>query len=72
MSSKVKDIFDYDTDRNFTDLYNVPLMIRDADLKEKVVESEGDRFVDKFVCTADLMPTLLDLFGIAQSLKVQT
>jgi phosphoglycerol transferase MdoB-like AlkP superfamily enzyme len=64
MSSKVKDIFDYDTDRNFTDLYNVPLMIRDADLKEKVVESEGDRFVDKFVCTADLMPTLLDLLGI--------
>ena len=56
LSNYVKDIVDYDTDRKFTDLYNVPLMIYDSGL--------GHQVVDKFACTADIVPTLLDLLGV--------
>ncbi len=61
MSNYVKGIADYDTDKKFTDLYNVPLMIRDVDLVAKLGEK---RIVDKFTCTADIVPTMLDLLGI--------
>ena len=56
LSNYVKDIDGYDTERNFTDLYNVPLMIRDSSLEPQTIE--------KFCCTADIVPTLLDLLGI--------
>ena len=56
LSNYVKDIIDYDTDRKFTDLYNVPLMIYDKNL--------GHQLVDKFCCTADIVPTLFDLLGV--------
>ncbi len=62
MSGYVKDIPDYQTENKFTDLYNVPLMIWDKDLMEAVPENE--RVIDKFTCTADIVPTLLDLLGI--------
>ncbi len=62
MSGYVKDIPDYKTENKFTDLYNVPLMIWDKDLIEAVPETE--RVIDKFTCTADIVPTLLDLLGI--------
>jgi phosphoglycerol transferase MdoB-like AlkP superfamily enzyme len=62
MSNYVKDIPDYDADNKFTDLYNVPFMIRDKDLTADMTEEE--RIVEKFVCTADIVPTLLDLLGI--------
>ena len=61
LSNYVKDIDDYDTDRKFTDLYNVPFMIYDADLIGKL---GGKHTIDKFTCTADIVPTLLDLLGI--------
>lgn len=56
LSNYVKDIVDYDTDRKFSDLYNVPLMIYDSGLEHQVI--------DKFACTADIVPTLLDLLGV--------
>ncbi len=56
LSNYTKDIFDYDTTRNYTDLYNVPLLICDSDLEPQTI--------DKFTCTADMVPTLLDLMGI--------
>lgn len=56
LSNYVKDIEGYDTDNYFTNLYKVPLMIHDSDL--------GHRVVDKFTCTSDIVPTLLDLLGI--------
>lgn len=62
LSNYVKDIPDYDTDKKFTDLYNVPLMIHDVDLLKDMTEEE--RIIDKFTCTADIVPTLLDLLGI--------
>ncbi len=56
LSNYVKDIYGYDTENNYTDLYNVPLMIYDTDLDHEEI--------DKFVCTADIVPTMMDLLGI--------
>ena len=56
LSSYVKSIYDYDTENYYTDLYNVPLMIYDKNLEPQTI--------DKFMCTADIVPTLLDLLGI--------
>ena len=65
LSTNVKEIDDYQTDKKFTDLYNVPLMIRSKKLLEKVqAEAPENKVIEKFVCTADLMPTLMDLLGI--------
>ncbi len=62
MSNYVKGISDYEGEEKFTDLYNVPLLIRDKDLLARL--GEENRVVDKFVCTADIVPTLFDLLGI--------
>lgn len=56
LSNYVKDIEDYDTDNYYTDLYKVPFMIYDSDLEPQII--------DKFTCTADIVPTVLDLLGI--------
>lgn len=64
LSNYVKGIDDYETERKFTDLYNVPLMIYDGDLTAKLQRAGKSRIVDKFTCTADIAPTLLDLLGI--------
>ena len=70
VSGSVKDIYAYDDEeleksgRNFTDLYKVPLMIYDEKLSEEIEEKNGERMIDKFTCTSDIVPTLLDLFGI--------
>ena len=62
LSNYVKDIADYETDRKFTDLYNVPLMIYNKGWSDQMTDEE--RIIDKFTCTADIVPTLLDLLGI--------
>lgn len=56
LSNYVKDIENYNTERNYTDLYKVPLMIYDSNLKHQVIE--------KFTCTSDIVPTVFDLLGI--------
>ncbi len=56
LSSNIKDIHGYDTERYYTDLFNVPLMIYDENIEPQTI--------DKFTCTADMVPTLLDLLGI--------
>ena len=56
LSNYVKDIENYNTENYYTDLYKVPLMIYDKDLKHQII--------DKFTCTSDIAPTLLDLAGI--------
>ncbi len=66
MSNYVKDLpasATDETERKFTDLYNVPLMIWDADLSRQLAGKE-ERIIDKFTCTADIVPTILDLLGI--------
>lgn len=62
LSNYVKDIEDYETDRKFTDLYNVPLMIYSKGWSDQMTDEE--RVINKFTCTADIVPTLLDLLGI--------
>ena len=44
------------------ELYRVPLMIYDKDLSSKL--SGEKRIIDKFTCTVDLVPTILDLLGV--------
>ena len=56
LSNYVKDIEDYGTERYYTDLYKVPFMIYDKNLEHKVI--------DKFTCTSDIVPTILDLLGV--------
>ena len=56
LSNYVKDIYDYDTSMNYSDLYRVPFMIYD----KKV----GHRVIDKYTCTSDIAPTIMDLLGI--------
>lgn len=56
LSAYVKDIYDYDTERQYTDWYKVPFMIYDKNL--------GAQTIDKFTCTSDIVPTLLDLLGV--------
>ena len=75
LSKYVKDIYDYKTEKRYTDLYNVPLMVYDKKLTAKIREN-GDYNksgetqgnyrieVDKFTCTADIASTILDLLGI--------
>lgn len=56
LSNYVKGIEDYDTDKYYTDLYKVPFMIYDRNIKHQVI--------DKFTCTADIVPSLFDILGI--------
>ncbi|MBO5411901.1 MAG: sulfatase-like hydrolase/transferase [Clostridia bacterium] len=56
LSNYVKDIYGFDTSNDYTDLYCVPWLIYDENLAPQTV--------DKFTCTADIVPTLLDLLGI--------
>lgn len=44
------------------ELYRVPLMIYDQDLSKKL--SGENRIIDKFACTVDIVPTVLDLLGV--------
>ncbi len=64
LSNYVKDIHEYEDEAKYTDLYNVPLMIHDAALVKKLAENGESRIVTKFLSTADIVPTLLDLLGI--------
>lgn len=70
LSSYVKNINKYDdTEGNYTDLFKVPFIIYDQDLASKIRQDNSEFAdkpitVDKFTCTADIVPTLLDLLGI--------
>ena len=52
------------TDRYDSELYRVPFMIYDTKLKNAYEENEGSNKISKFTTTADIFPTILDLFGI--------
>lgn len=59
LSNYVKDIYlNTQTDKNVIDLYRVPLMIKIGAGEESTVK------IDKFTCTADILPTILSLLGI--------
>ena len=56
VTNYAKNIYNSKTE-NYTELYRIPLMI-------KVGDMSGQTVVDKFCCTADILPTILDLLGI--------
>ncbi len=64
LSSYVKGIYSYGTEKKYTDLYNVPCMIRSRDLMAAIQARRASPIVDKFTCASDIVPTLLDLLGI--------
>lgn len=64
LTNHVKDIYNFETDNKYTELYNVPFMIYDKDLLKAMQDNGQNRVIEKFVCTADIVPTLLDLLGI--------
>ena len=55
LSNYVKNIYETEDD-NYTNLYRVPLMIYCPDMEHQII--------DKFMCTADIVPTLFDILGI--------
>ncbi len=59
-SNYIKDIdlTNNSNDKNLTELYRVPLMVKIGKGETQTV------YNDKFVCTADILPTTLDLLGI--------
>ena len=57
VSNYVKNIFPRQSAENVSELYHIPCFIKIGDQKEQVL-------VEKFTCTADLLPTTLDLLGI--------
>ena len=58
LSNYVKNIYPKsDPSADITELYRVPLMIKVGAQSEQVV-------IDKFTCTADILPTILSLLGI--------
>lgn len=58
LSNYVKDIYPQsDPSADITELYRVPLMIKLGTQTEQFM-------IDKFTCTADILPTMLSLLGI--------
>lgn len=55
LSYQVKNIYDQFHD-NFLELFRVPLMIYDPGISHQII--------DKFTTTYDIVPTILDMFGI--------
>lgn len=47
-----------------SELYRIPCMIYDQKLTAKMEENGDSTTISKFTTTADLIPTILDLFGI--------
>ncbi len=47
-----------------SELYRVPFMMYDQKVKQAYEANEGTRAISKFTTTADMLPTLLDIFGI--------
>ncbi len=50
---------------NYTELYRVPNFIYDKKLMNKIEENGDSRIISKFSGPQDMVPTLLDLLGIA-------
>lgn len=62
MSAYVKGLENVKSDRNYCDLFRVPLMIRVGN--KTAALSKEERTVKKFTCSADIVPTVYDLLGI--------
>ncbi len=59
LSAYVKGLDSVNTQKTYTKLFSVPLLIKVGD------SIPNNRFIDKFTCTADIVPTIYDLLGIS-------
>lgn len=51
-------------ERYNSELYRVPFMIYDKKLSAAYCENEKTNLISKFTTTSDMLPTILDIFGI--------
>ncbi len=51
-------------ERYNSELYRIPFMIYDKNLVQQYKANEGNTVISKFTTTADMIPTIYDLFGI--------
>lgn len=51
-------------ERYNSELYRIPFMIYDNKLVDQYIENEGTNVISKFTTTSDILPTVLDIFGI--------
>ncbi len=47
-----------------SELYHIPMMIYDKKLTSKNVSVNGNNRIEKFTTTSDIVPTVLDIFGL--------
>lgn len=47
-----------------SELYHIPMMIYDKKLTSKYVSEFGNNKIEKFTTTSDIVPTVLDIFGL--------
>jgi len=47
-----------------SELYHIPMMIYDKKLTDKYVSENGTNKIEKFTTTSDIVPTVLDIFGL--------
>ena len=59
LSAYVKGLESVNTTKTYTKLFNVPLFVKVGN------ETPTNRFINKFTCTADIVPTIYDLLGIS-------
>ncbi len=57
LGETVKDLSEYNPERNYTDLFRVPLMVHVGNQTLQIP-------INKFTCTVDIVPTIFDLLGI--------
>lgn len=50
--------------RYHSELFRIPMMIYDQKFSTQYIANEGTNVISKFTTTADLIPTIFDLFGI--------
>lgn len=63
LSAYVKGLEQVTNTRNYTELFRVPLMIRVGSKTATLTKQE--RTINKFTCSADIVPTIYDLLGIS-------
>lgn len=51
-------------DKYNTELFHIPFIIYDEKLVDKYIKNNGNNKINKFTTTSDIVPTILDIFGI--------
>ena len=63
LSAYIKGLEKVTDELNYSRLFNVPFMIRVGNITQNL--SKEDRTINKFTCSADIVPTVYDLLGVS-------